>query len=60
MMSERQYLPAVKESIEKAESLVTRANVREKALTAAARHWMEGRWNEATGHLGSRLSNLPT
>ena len=47
MMSERQYLPAVKESIEKAEALATKSNDREKALTAAARKWMEGCWDQA-------------
>jgi tetratricopeptide (TPR) repeat protein len=48
MMSERQYLPMVKESIETAESLASKSNDREKALTAAARHWMEGRWDQAS------------
>ncbi|MEM7562249.1 MAG: tetratricopeptide repeat protein [Pseudomonadota bacterium] len=47
MMSERQYLPMVKDSIEAAESLSSKSNNREKALTAAARHWMEGRWDQA-------------
>ncbi len=59
MMSERQYLPAVKDSIEKAESLATRANDREKALTTAARHWMEGRWNEATATWDQVLATYP-
>lgn len=47
MMSERQYLPAVRESIEKAEALADKANDRERMLTAAARHFMEGRWDKA-------------
>ena len=47
MMSERQYIPAIKESIEKAESLESKSNDREKRLITAARHWMEGRWDIA-------------
>ena len=47
MMSERQYLPDVRDSIEKAEALAHKSNDREKALLAAARHWMEGRWDQA-------------
>jgi len=47
MMSERQYLSAVRESIEKAEALARKSNDREKALAAAARLWMEGQWSEA-------------
>jgi len=48
MMSERQYLPAIRQSIETAESLAAKSNDREKALTSAARHWMEGSWDQAT------------
>ena len=47
MMSERQYLPAIKASIESAEALASKSNDREKALLSAARHWMEGRWDQA-------------
>ena len=47
MMSERQYLPAIKDSIEFAEALASKSNGREKALVSAARHWMEGRWDQA-------------
>ncbi|MEM8661545.1 MAG: tetratricopeptide repeat protein [Pseudomonadota bacterium] len=47
MTSEREYLPMVRESIEAAEALAHKSNDREKALTAAARHWMEGRWDQA-------------
>jgi tetratricopeptide (TPR) repeat protein len=48
MMSERQYLPDVRDSIEKAEALAHKSNDREKGLLVAARHWMEGRWDKAT------------
>lgn len=44
LMSERQYLDAVRESIEKAEALSGKANDRERTLTLAARQWMEGDW----------------
>lgn len=47
MMSERQYLPMVRDSIEKGEALAAKSNDREKGLLAAARHWMEGRWDIA-------------
>ncbi len=59
MMSERQYLPAIRESIEKAESLATKSNVREKTLTAAARHWMEGRWDKAAATWDQVLATYP-
>lgn len=38
MMSERQYLPMIKSSIEAAESLAGKSNNREKTLIKAARH----------------------
>jgi tetratricopeptide (TPR) repeat protein len=47
MMSERQYLPMVRASIEAAEALAHKSNDREKALLAAARQWLEGRWDQA-------------
>ena len=47
MMSERQYLPMVKESIEAAEVLSFKSNHREKMMAAAARQWMEGFWDKA-------------
>jgi hypothetical protein len=47
MMSERQYLPLARDSIEKGEVLASKSNDREKGLLAAARHWMEGRWDQA-------------
>jgi tetratricopeptide (TPR) repeat protein len=46
-MSERQYLPMVRDSIEAGEALAAKSNDREKGLLAAARHWMEGRWDQA-------------
>lgn len=47
MMSERQYIPMIRESIEKAESLSAKSTYREKLLTVAARQWMEGQWDKA-------------
>jgi tetratricopeptide (TPR) repeat protein len=47
MMSERQYLPMVRASIEAAEALAHKSNEREKGLLAAARQWLEGRWDQA-------------
>ncbi len=47
MMSERALIPHIKDSITRAEALAGKATWREKALTAAARYWMEGRWHEA-------------
>ncbi len=47
MMSERQYLPMVRASIEAGEALAHKSNEREKGLLVAARHWMEGRWDRA-------------
>lgn len=47
MMSERQYLPDVQASIEAGEALAHKSNDREKGLLVAARHWMEGRWDQA-------------
>ena len=48
MMSERQYLPMIREHIEQAEALADKANAREKLLTRAARQWMQGDWNLAS------------
>lgn len=44
MMSERQYLPLVRQSVAAAEALASKANERERMLTRAARQWMEGDW----------------
>ncbi|MEM7294944.1 MAG: hypothetical protein AAF420_16320 [Pseudomonadota bacterium] len=59
MMSERQYLPMVRDSIEAAEALAHKSNDREKALTAAARHWMEGRWDQACVTWDQVLAEYP-
>jgi tetratricopeptide (TPR) repeat protein len=48
MMSERQYLPMIREHVEQAEALADKANAREKLLTRAARQWMEGEWYQAS------------
>jgi tetratricopeptide (TPR) repeat protein len=47
-MTERQYLPMIREHIEQAEALADKANTREKLLTHAARQWMEGEWSQAS------------
>jgi tetratricopeptide (TPR) repeat protein len=44
VMSEGRYLPAIRASVEKAESLTGRANPRECGLVLAARRWLEGDW----------------
>ena len=60
MMSERQYLPMVKESIEAAESLAAKSNDREKVLISAARYWMEGQWDTAAQTWDRVLAEHPT
>ncbi len=47
-MTERQYLPMIREHVERAEALADKANAREKLLTRAARQWMEGEWSQAS------------
>lgn len=47
-MTERQFLPLIREHIEQAEALADKANAREKLLTHAARQWMEGEWSQAS------------
>ena len=59
MMSERQYLPAIRDSIEAGEALAHKSNEREKGLLAAARHWMEGRWDQATVAWDRVLADYP-
>ena len=59
MMSERQYLPDVRDSIEKAEALAHKSNDREKGLLAGTRHWMEGRWDMATVAWDQVLAEYP-
>ena len=59
MMTERQYLPMVKESIEAAEALSYKSNDREKALVFAARQWMEGRWDQACAVWDQVLADYP-
>jgi len=59
MMSERQYLPNVRDSIETAEALAHKSNDREKGLLAGARHWMEGRWDMATVAWDQVLADYP-
>lgn len=58
-MSERQYLPMALESISAAEALAHKSNDREKALIAAARHWAEGRWDQAGVSLDQVLGDHP-
>jgi tetratricopeptide (TPR) repeat protein len=59
MMSERQYLPMIRDSIDKGEALAARSNDREKGLLAAARHWMEGRWDKACVTWDRVLADYP-
>jgi tetratricopeptide (TPR) repeat protein len=59
MTSERQYLPMVRDSIKAAEALAHKSNDREKALVAAARHWMEGRWDLACATWDQVLAQYP-
>ena len=58
-VSERQYLPIMREHVEKAEALAGKANEREKMLTAAARHGVEGRWDEACVMWDRVLADYP-
>ena len=60
MMSERQYLPAIRASIEAAEALATKSNDREKLMTLAARQWMEGDWIRAGQTWDQVLAQHPT
>ena len=59
MMSERQYLPMVREHIEQAEALAGKANDREIQLTGAARQWMEGDWEGASITWDRVLADYP-
>ena len=59
MMSERQYLPMIREHIEAAEALAYKSNNREKQLTLAARQWMEGHWDLASLTWDSVLADYP-
>ena len=59
MMSERQYLPMVRDSLDAAAALAHKSNDREKGLLAAARHWMEGRWDEACVTWDQVLADYP-
>ena len=59
MMSERQYLPMVREHIEQAEALAGKANDREIQLTGAARQWMEGDWEGASVTWDRVLADYP-
>ena len=58
-MSERQYLPMVNESLDKAEALTHKSNDREKALIKAARLWSAGDWYGACAVWDRVLSDYP-
>ena len=58
MMSERQYLPAVRDSIEKAEALAWKSNDREKDLVAAARR-RDGQGGSPTPRRSSEVRRWP-
>ncbi len=59
MLSERQYLPAVNDSLALASALASQANDRELALLAAARNLAQGRWHEAVADWDRVLAEHP-
>ena len=59
LMSERQYLDPVRESLDKARALSAKSNDREKNLIAAAEHMLEGRWDKATATWEKVLAVYP-
>ena len=59
MMTERQYIPAIQQSIVCAESLSHKSNDREKGLIAAAREGLEGRWDRACAAWDRVLERYP-
>ena len=59
MLSERQYLPAVQESLATASALAPKANDRERALLAATRDLAQGRWHEAVAGWDRLLADHP-
>lgn len=59
MMSERQYLPAVHDSLGKATALAHNANDRERGLLAATRDLAAGRWHEAVAGWDRVLAEHP-
>lgn len=59
MMSERQYLGAVRESLDNARALAAKSNNREKSLINAAEHMLEGRWDQAAATWEKVLSVYP-
>lgn len=59
MMSERQYVGAIHESLDKARALSAKSNDREKTLIIAAEHMLEGRWDKAAATWEQVLSVYP-
>ena len=59
LMGERQYIPAIRNRIERAEALSAKSNDREKMLVHAARQWMEGRWDKACETWDRVLTDYP-
>ncbi|MDH3694937.1 MAG: tetratricopeptide repeat protein [Gammaproteobacteria bacterium] len=59
LMSERQYLPEIRKSIESAETSPKNANDRERGLTRAARQWLEGDWRGASVTWDKVLADHP-
>ncbi len=59
MMSERQYLDAIGESLDKARALSAKSNDREKALIAAAEYMLAGHWDKAAATWDKLLSVHP-
>jgi hypothetical protein len=58
MMSERQYLPEARASIDRAAAL-GHANDRERGLIAAVREWLDGRWDRAGQAWDAVLADYP-
>ncbi len=59
MMSERQYVPEIANSVESAEALSSISNERERGLTRAARQWLEGDWRGASVTWDKVLADYP-
>ncbi|MFT4561607.1 MAG: tetratricopeptide (TPR) repeat protein [Gammaproteobacteria bacterium] len=59
LMTERQYLPAIRESLDKANKLSAKSNSREKSLIAAAQAMLDGHWVRASTIWDQVLAEYP-
>lgn len=57
--SERRYLPAVRESIARAEAVAPRMNARERGLLAATQQLADGQWDAASRAFDAVLVDYP-